>query len=178
MGQQLGLVNNLYEINLSTGVSVAQALAAYNASSIGASAQPDYALSLSAVPNDPGFTQQWALQNTGQTGGTPGDASTDDAAVWDGPASTDGPTLIDVEVGDAALECAELSSIQWSVSNSTDMQGNTVITLVSTQNCPNGCDDETVLSASLCVFHGPTAQLASLPSTIVAACAQPVALSD
>src|SRR5262249_42643135 len=72
IGQQLGLVKNLYEINLSNGVSVTQALAAYSASGNVASAEPDYLLSASAIPNDPSFNQQWALRNTGQNGGTAG----------------------------------------------------------------------------------------------------------
>jgi subtilisin family serine protease len=35
-------------------------------------AEPNYRRSLRAVPNDPMFGSQWHLQNTGQTGGTPG----------------------------------------------------------------------------------------------------------
>jgi subtilisin family serine protease len=72
VGQQLSLVNNLYEINLAKGVSVPQALAQYSAAGV-VSAEPDYILSDSAAPNTPNFNQQWALQNTGQNGGTPGD---------------------------------------------------------------------------------------------------------
>ena len=33
--------------------------------------EPNYLIPLSATPNDPGFTNQWALHNTGQTGGLP-----------------------------------------------------------------------------------------------------------
>ncbi|OYW59052.1 MAG: hypothetical protein B7Z40_22185 [Bosea sp. 12-68-7] len=32
-------------------------------------AEPDYLVHASATPNDPQFAQQWALRNTGQTGG-------------------------------------------------------------------------------------------------------------
>src|ERR1700733_7193778 len=73
IGQQLSLVNNLYEVNLSRGVTVTQALAAYSAAPSVLTASPDYILSTAAVPNNPDFTQQWALQNTGQNGGTAGD---------------------------------------------------------------------------------------------------------
>src|SRR5262249_10962856 len=59
--------------NLAGGVTVAQALAAYRASSLVVEADPDYAMGVSGVPtSDPRFNQQWALHNTGQTGGTPG----------------------------------------------------------------------------------------------------------
>ncbi len=39
-------------------------------------------LSNSFIPNDPLFTQQWALHNTGQTGGTP-DSDIDAPEAWD-----------------------------------------------------------------------------------------------
>ncbi len=35
-------------------------------------AEPDYLVRLERTPDDPRFAEQWALQNTGQTGGTPG----------------------------------------------------------------------------------------------------------
>jgi subtilisin family serine protease/subtilisin-like proprotein convertase family protein len=71
VGQRLSS-SNFYEIDLSKGVSVQQALAAYRANPNVSVAEPDYTLTAQATPNDPGFGQQWALQNTGQGGGTPG----------------------------------------------------------------------------------------------------------
>jgi len=45
-------------------------------------AEPDYEITLSRRPNDPRYSQQWALNNTGQTGGTPGaDIGAEEA--WD-----------------------------------------------------------------------------------------------
>jgi subtilisin family serine protease/subtilisin-like proprotein convertase family protein len=73
VGMALGLVPGLYEINLSPGTTVSQALAAYRASASVISAEPDYALAASVYPNDPMFNQQNGLLNTGQGGGTPGD---------------------------------------------------------------------------------------------------------
>lgn len=43
--------------------------------------EPDYALNLSVIPNDPYFQRQWGLNNTGQTGGTP-DADIDAPGAW------------------------------------------------------------------------------------------------
>lgn len=43
--------------------------------------EPNYVLSIAAVPNDPQFSQLWGLQNTGQTGGTPG-ADIDATLAW------------------------------------------------------------------------------------------------
>jgi subtilisin family serine protease/subtilisin-like proprotein convertase family protein len=72
-GPALGLVPGLYEVTLNPGMTVSRALAEYATDPLVQIAGPDYALSSSAVPNDPSFNQQWALQNTGQDGGTPGD---------------------------------------------------------------------------------------------------------
>lgn len=45
-------------------------------------AEPDYEISLTRAPNDPRYPQQWALNNTGQTGGTPG-ADIGAERAWD-----------------------------------------------------------------------------------------------
>ena len=45
-------------------------------------AEPDYILRTQVIPNDPMFSQQWALHNTGQTGGVP-DADIDAPEAWD-----------------------------------------------------------------------------------------------
>ena len=71
LGSSLPLVSGLYEVNLSGGMSVAQALAAYKAEAGVLDAEPDYNLTVSTVPNDPLLNQQWNLHNTGQSGGTP-----------------------------------------------------------------------------------------------------------
>lgn len=44
--------------------------------------EPDYIKTPHAVPNDPRFTEQWALRNTGQDGGTAG-ADIGAVAAWD-----------------------------------------------------------------------------------------------
>jgi serine protease len=73
LGAQLPLETGFYQVNLDPGMTVAKALAAYQAEKGVLNAEPDYQLSVSSVPNDPLFTSQWALNNTGQGGGTPGD---------------------------------------------------------------------------------------------------------
>ncbi|HZY87080.1 MAG TPA: S8 family serine peptidase [Gemmataceae bacterium] len=67
-----GLVPGLYQVDLSGSVTVAQALAAYKADPQVLTAEPDYQLTVSGVPNDPNFAGQWDMLNTGQNGGTPG----------------------------------------------------------------------------------------------------------
>ena len=44
-------------------------------------AEPDYVVQHMSAPNDPSFAQEWALNNTGQTGGTP-DADIDAPEAW------------------------------------------------------------------------------------------------
>ena len=44
--------------------------------------EPDAVVRLAQVPNDPGFSQEWGLDNTGQSGGTPG-ADISAAPAWD-----------------------------------------------------------------------------------------------
>jgi subtilisin family serine protease len=72
VGPALPLVSGLHQVNLSGSVTVAQALAAYQADPLVLSAEPDYQVSVSGVPNDPNFGTQWDMLNTGQSGGTPG----------------------------------------------------------------------------------------------------------
>jgi subtilisin family serine protease/subtilisin-like proprotein convertase family protein len=72
LASPLPLVPGLFQVNLSPGMSVPQALAAYRAEPGVLDAEPDYQLRVSTVPNNPLFSQQWNLRNTGQTGGTPG----------------------------------------------------------------------------------------------------------
>ncbi|MGH7174187.1 MAG: S8 family serine peptidase, partial [Gemmataceae bacterium] len=73
LGSALPLETNFYQVKLDPGMTVAKALAAYQAENGVLDAEPDYELSVSSVPNDPLLSQQWNLNNTGQSGGTAGD---------------------------------------------------------------------------------------------------------
>jgi hypothetical protein len=61
----------LFQIHLS-GIGVAEALGWFRQAAGVVFAQPDFQISVSALPNDPGFGNQWGLNNTGQNLGTPG----------------------------------------------------------------------------------------------------------
>ncbi|HQR09412.1 MAG TPA: S8 family peptidase, partial [Gemmatales bacterium] len=63
----LSLIPGLFDIQLPQGLSVAQALDAYNADLQVVSSQPDYLIQADAVPNDPSFSQQWALNGNNPT---------------------------------------------------------------------------------------------------------------
>jgi subtilisin family serine protease/subtilisin-like proprotein convertase family protein len=93
------LQNGLYSVALKSGVSVSQAVAYYSSLSGVAFAQPDYTIHADQVPNDPSFSAQWALQNTGQTGGTAG-ADISATTAWD---TTTGSNII-VAVVDSGVD--------------------------------------------------------------------------
>ncbi len=62
IGQSFSLVSNLYEVTLSKGVTVAQALSAYKASSNVTFAEPDYTLDSTSVATNSNIAQEWDLQ--------------------------------------------------------------------------------------------------------------------
>jgi len=78
-------IGNLEVVHLPQGLTVKQAIAAFQASGQVEYAEPDYLRWEAATyPNDPFFTDQtlWSLHNTGQHGGTP-DADVDAPEGWD-----------------------------------------------------------------------------------------------
>ncbi|HEY7329261.1 MAG TPA: S8 family serine peptidase [Gemmataceae bacterium] len=72
LGSALPLATGYYQVELGKGMTVDKALAEYQAEKGVLSAEPDYELKVSTVPNDPLLSQQWGLKNAGQSGGTPG----------------------------------------------------------------------------------------------------------
>ncbi len=67
---------------LGAGISVEQALERLQGDSRIQYAEPNYELSLNAIPNDPRFNELWGMHNTGQTGGTY-DADIDAPEAWE-----------------------------------------------------------------------------------------------
>jgi subtilisin-like proprotein convertase family protein len=70
-GTAVGLDSSLWKIELGPGVTVANALAVFQADPRVAFAQPDYKIQLQQTPNDPYFTgnMQWALNKIGAPAG-------------------------------------------------------------------------------------------------------------
>jgi len=100
LGGALPLVSGLYEVNINKGTSVEQALAAYKASSHVIYAQEDFQLTVTRTPNDPGYSQTWAMNNIGQAAGL-FDADIDAAEAWD---RTVGSRTIIVAVIDTGID--------------------------------------------------------------------------
>ena len=58
-------------------------------------AEPNYLVSIDAMPDDPQFSQLWGMHNTGQTGGT-ADADIDALEAWDTGATGSHETIVGV----------------------------------------------------------------------------------
>ena len=65
------VVDRLQVVQLPKNVTVREAIRVYRGNSVVLYAEPDYIVRASDIPNDPLFSSQWNMQNTGQNGGTP-----------------------------------------------------------------------------------------------------------
>jgi subtilisin family serine protease len=75
LAKRFDSVSQLEKVILSAGTSVPEAIAQYRARPEVLYAEPNYivrALQNLTIPNDPQFSRQWNLHNTGQGGGAPG----------------------------------------------------------------------------------------------------------
>jgi len=95
-----GVVPGLALVKLPEGVSVIDAVIKFNNSYSVIYAEPNHKIRMHVVPNDPLFANQWALDNTGQTGGLP-DADIDAPEGWD---ITTGSADIIVAVTDTGID--------------------------------------------------------------------------
>lgn len=82
VARRYSAVPGLTKLVLYEGASLEQTLSALRSSPHVLYAEPDYRISVSAVPDDPRFAELWGLNNDGQTGGT-ADADIDAAEAWD-----------------------------------------------------------------------------------------------
>ncbi|MBE0418250.1 MAG: S8 family serine peptidase, partial [Coriobacteriia bacterium] len=99
-------------VTVPRGSSAEQVMRRYHADPSVLYAEPDYPVSITTVPDDPRFGEQWALENTGQSGGTPGaDIKAPDA--W--TVTTGGPDVL-VAVIDTGVdyEHPDLAPNMWS----------------------------------------------------------------
>ena len=73
---------NYYVLLLPAHLSINDALTWYLQQNMVDGAEPNYLIPLKVVPDDPDFSKQWALHNTGQAGGS-NDADIDAPEAWD-----------------------------------------------------------------------------------------------
>ena len=100
--EEVALVPGLRKVDLPGGTTVEDALARLGALDTVLYAQPNYYVHLQTTgfPNDPNFSSQWDMNNTGQTGGTT-DADIDAPEAW---AITAGNPSIVVAVLDTGVD--------------------------------------------------------------------------
>ena len=75
-------IPGLHHVKLALGVQAHQAMATYLKHPDVAYVEPNYIVSINAIPNDPSFPSQVGFNNTGQTG-FPVDADIDAPEAWD-----------------------------------------------------------------------------------------------
>ena len=112
-------LTSIREIRLSDGVGVGEALAAYRASDDVLYAEPNYTVRVESIPNDPDYSLLWGLNNTGQTGGTPG-ADIDAPGAWDFSTGSGGMIVAVVDSGVDYLH-EDLADNMWT--NSGEIPG-------------------------------------------------------
>lgn len=99
-----GVLPNCQVVSLPDGITVDEAVRYYEGQPGVAYAQPDFIYTIDAVPNDPYYSYQWGLQNTGQktpafpSGGTDGaDISAEEA--WDTTTGSEDVVIAVIDTG-------------------------------------------------------------------------------
>ena len=115
------------KVRLRDGVRLQDALAAYRADPNVEYAEPNYLRYTSlTLPNDPRFPEQWALRNTGQSGGLVG-ADIRAAEAWDTARGAPGVVVAVIDTG-----------VDW---NHPDLAGNIWVNTAELAGLP-GVDDD------------------------------------
>ncbi|MEW6073956.1 MAG: S8 family serine peptidase [Planctomycetota bacterium] len=102
---------DLYLVRILDGTPVRDAIEELRANGRVRYASPDHLVSPRNVPNDPSFSQQWNMNNTGQTGGTP-DADIDAVEAWDIGTGT-GAFVVAIVDGGMQINHPDLTANIW-----------------------------------------------------------------
>ena len=117
-------LSNVYKFVFNNNLDVLNALVKYNDNPYVLYAEPNQIYHLDVIPNDQNFSQQWALYNTGQTGGTP-DADIDAPEAWD--IETGDPDVV-IAIIDTGVDYnhQDLADNIW-INNGEDLNGNGIV---------------------------------------------------
>jgi subtilisin family serine protease/outer membrane protein assembly factor BamB len=100
--------------------SIPEAIARLRESGLYEFVEPDYIRGVQAVPNDSRYAEQWSLNNSGQSGGTP-DADIDAPEAWD---TTTDASAVTVAVIDSGLRVTHEDIVDNLWSNRGEIAGN------------------------------------------------------
>ena len=90
---------NLHRVKLAEGMSVVAGMELYKSNPAVAYAEPNYIVTAQVTsPNDPLFSEQWSLNNIGQTGGTV-DADIDAPEAWNTTTGTSNVVIAVIDTG-------------------------------------------------------------------------------
>jgi subtilisin family serine protease len=108
----VSVVDRLQVVQLAPGANVHDAIRMYRSNPSVLYAEPDYIVQVTGVPNDPFFSTQWNMQNTGQNGGAVG-ADIHATQAWN---ITTGSAGVVVAVLDTGIDYnhTDLASNVWS----------------------------------------------------------------
>ena len=91
-------VPGLHRVTLASGASSADVMALARSNPEVEYVQPNYLVHASGIPDDTRFTEQWALNNTGQVGGAV-DADIDAPEAWDITTGSDSVVVAVIDTG-------------------------------------------------------------------------------
>jgi subtilisin family serine protease len=91
-------VPNLHHVRIATDTFLDQGLDTLRRRRDVEYVEPNYVMQASSIPDDPRFGEQWALRNTGQTGGTAG-ADIGAVAAWDLTTGSSGVAVAVIDTG-------------------------------------------------------------------------------
>lgn len=113
---------NLCRVKLPESIQVEEALKIFEDVPDILFSEPNYLIHTTKIPNDPSFSNQWGLHNTGSGGGTE-DADIDAAEVWN---ITTGSSTVVVAVVDEGIDLnhTDLADNIWT--NSNEIAGNDI----------------------------------------------------
>jgi thermitase len=109
-------------VRIPASLSIEEAAGLYRNNPSVLYAEPNYKVSIATIPGDPSFSQQWALHNTGQSGGLV-DADIDAPEAWD---TTQGSADVIIAVIDTGVDYThpDLAANIWT--NTGEIAGNTI----------------------------------------------------
>ena len=146
----------LHHFRILSRLSVPQVIARLRQSPFVEYAEPNYIRQLFQTPNDPGYPELWGLNNTGQTGGTPG-SDIDAPQAWEIQTGSPSVVVADIDSG-IDLTHEDLVANLWTnpgeiPGNGIDDDGNGFIDDVHGWDFRDNDSDPTDTSR-LCSGHG------------------------